>query len=200
MNTPIKWVSFFSRSGKEITSLASSLNRYPDILVTNKLEEDVKKELLNNCKVLFLPRNPGLIDYENLVPALHSALDIENPKEQTLITLNGFLRILPKAFIEQFDHIYNGHPGLITEYPELKGKDPQEKAFRLKLTHSGSVIHKVTPEVDEGEVVAAEKVCITEMNLNQVYDELAVSSLALWTKFIRHTFPEIGSINNFIKK
>jgi methionyl-tRNA formyltransferase len=186
MKNPIKWVSFFSRTGKELTVLASSLNRYPDVLVTNKPEEDVKKELLNNCKVL--------------LPALRSALDIEDSKAQTLITLNGYLRILPKSFIEQFDHIYNGHPGLITEYPVLKGKDPQEKAFRLKLTHSGSVIHRVTPEVDEGEIVASEKISITEMNLNQVYDELAVSSLSLWTNFIRHTFPEIGSINNFIKK
>ena len=33
-------------------------------------------------------------------------------------------------------NIYNGHPGLITQYPQLKGKDPQQKAIDLGLEYS----------------------------------------------------------------
>lgn len=197
MNPPIKWVSLFSRSGSEIDSLARALNRYPDVLITNKPEDTVKKVLRDQCKLIYLPKNPTLLDYEKLIPELHSVLELINPKEQTLVTLHGYLRILPESFIKEFSHIYNGHPGLITEFPILKGKDPQEKAFKLGLTKSGSVIHKVTPIVDDGEIVASQEVDLIGKNLDQVYDELAISSLSLWTSFIRSDFPEIGSINNF---
>lgn len=199
MNTPTKWVSLFSRSGSEIVSLARALNRYPDILITNKQEEDVKKELREHCKLLYLPKNPTLLDYEKLFPELYDALQLSNHKEETLITLHGYLRILPESFIAQFNHIYNGHPGLITEYPELKGKDPQEKAFKMRLKRSGSVIHKVIPEVDAGEVLASQETSLVDKTLDQVYEELALCSLSLWTHFIRDTFPIIGSINNFAK-
>ena len=50
--------------------------------------------------------------------------DVDN----TLITLNGWLRIVPPDKCAKYN-IYNGHPGLITKYPELKGKDPQQRMW-----------------------------------------------------------------------
>jgi folate-dependent phosphoribosylglycinamide formyltransferase PurN len=45
-----------------------------------------------------------------------------------IVTLHGWLRVIP-AYVCERSRIYNGHPGLITKYPELKGKDPQVRAF-----------------------------------------------------------------------
>ena len=71
---------------------------------------------------------------------------------EAIITLHGWLRIMPKEVCERFS-IFNGHPGLITEYPELKGKDPQIRAFEGKYPVMGCVIHKVTAGVDEGKIL-----------------------------------------------
>ena len=62
---------------------------------------------------------------------------------------------MPPGVCDAFE-IYNGHPGLITKYPELKGKDPQERSFKQYET-AGAVLHKVTAGVDEGDVIDYEE-------------------------------------------
>lgn len=97
----------------------------------------------------------------------------------TLITLHGYLRILPANICNRYT-ILNGHPGLITKYPELKGKDPQVRAWEGKYPLIGSVVHKVTPGVDEGEVITS--VCYTNRcdTLDEIYGKLKQSSLESW--------------------
>ena len=58
-------------------------------------------------------------------------LYLVNNLKHDLITLHGYLRIIPENICKQCKHIYNGHPGLINMYPELKGKDPQEARRHL---------------------------------------------------------------------
>ena len=91
---------------------------------------------------------------------------------EAIITLHGWLRIMPPSICEKFK-IYNGHPGLITDYPELKGKDPQERMFNDgNYTYYGSVVHKVVPEVDSGEIVSEVKRFNTMKSLDEVYEGL----------------------------
>ena len=82
-------------------------------------------------------------------------------------------------------NIYNLHPGLITKYPFLKGFNPQEKAFNLKLPTSGSVIHKVTSELDGGEILKSIEVDIKNLTLEEVYSELHKASSQLWVDFLQ---------------
>ena len=72
--------------------------------------------------------------------------------ENPIITLHGWLRIMPPEICNRYE-IYNGHPGLITKYPELKGKDPQMRAWEGDYEFCGSVLHRVTEGVDEGEII-----------------------------------------------
>jgi folate-dependent phosphoribosylglycinamide formyltransferase PurN len=87
--------------------------------------------------------------------------------------------------------IYNGHPGLITPVSEggygdlLKGKDPQWKAYTLKLPYSGSVIHQVSSEVDEGRVIMSSKVSLTGLDFDQILSILRETSLSLWKIFFK---------------
>jgi hypothetical protein len=71
-----------------------------------------------------------------------------------LITLHGFLYIIPAEALEG-KKVFNGHPGLITKYLELKGKDKQKAVLnnKEKYPEIGSVIHLVTPELDDGPVL-----------------------------------------------
>ena len=82
--------------------------------------------------------------------------------------------------------IYNGHPGLITQYPELKGKDPQQKAFDLGLESSGCVIHRVTEGVDEGEILRSRKVSIKGLEIGELFHILHSISVSLWVDFLKN--------------
>jgi len=103
--------------------------------------------------------------------------------------MHGYLRIIDKDVLDTRE-MYNGHPGLITKYPELKGKDPQETvAKNLSLYDKiGSVIHKVTPEVDSGEILYEFAVFNGCNSREEVYDTLKLTSLHSWLAFFKDKF------------
>ena len=84
--------------------------------------------------------------------------------------------------------IYNGHPGLITEYPELKGKDPQIRAYEGikagKYNTAGAVIHKVVEGVDEGKVVMEEYFNAQDLELDDLFRILRDRSLYMWHRLL----------------
>lgn len=174
-----RWVVFYSRTGQEIVDVATRLDRVPDAIVTNIPQDEVRDEVLElQAPIFILPDRPTVEQYEAAIGP-----DADN----TIVTLHGWLRIVPKKICEQYK-IYNGHPGLITEYPELKGFDPQKKAFELGHLHIGSVVHRVTPEVDEGGVIVVTDTVLTdeERDLDAYYDVLRETSLNSWMMFLRH--------------
>jgi len=100
----------------------------------------------------------------------------------SVVTLNGFLRIMPMLSVE----MYNGHPGDIVLYPELKGKDPQKKALDLKLPSTGCVIHKVTEVVDSGEVLSYNTYYMQgDETVDILVDRLRDISVNMWTEFLK---------------
>jgi len=172
-----KWIAFFSQTGTEIVDIAKSLDRWPDKIITNQRPEHLRKindELLER-EIIYLPNKPSVDDYNVVL------------EDNALVTLHGWLRVMPPTICEKF-LIYNGHPGLITEYPELKGKDPQERAFEGKYKTAGSVIHEVVPEVDAGKILKEREVDIEGKNLDEVYSTLHEVSTNLWIDFLKEKF------------
>ncbi len=113
--------------------------------------------------------------------------DIEFDANTALITLNGWLRIVPPDKCKKYN-IYNGHPGLITKYPELKGKDPQKRAWKNIASYSkiGSVVHKVVPEVDAGEVIVEKSTRTRDvLNIDRAYNVLRTTSFNAWIEFLK---------------
>jgi len=150
MKRTLIWKTFFSQSGSEIYEISKNIGRFPDAIITNKNIEDMDKinpDLLERCfdRFIFLPKKPTVEEYREAI------------RNADIITLHGYLRILPPQICGRF-RIYNGHPGLITKFPELKGKDPQAKVwykhFEKPYKLHGHVIHEVIPEVDAGKVVS----------------------------------------------
>jgi folate-dependent phosphoribosylglycinamide formyltransferase PurN len=109
-------------------------------------------------------------------------------RQYDIITLHGWLNIIPAKVCEDYN-IYNGHPGLITLYPELKGRDPQLKAWNslCRYMYLGSVVHNVTATVDAGKVITEDKVfaAIVE-TLDETYDILKQTSLNSWVDFFKY--------------
>lgn len=179
----MKWYTFVSQTGSEVVALSKELKTTPDLIITNNYKKlsqstlDFIKE--NKINVCVLPFNPEVQNY----------LSLDLPKE-ALITLHGWLRILPEEFIETHINVFNGHPGLITAggFPILKGQNPQEKAHSLGHTLIGSVVHRVIAEVDEGEILTSDEVYINSEKLEDYYNTLRGTSLNAWKEFFKIWF------------
>lgn len=169
-----KWIALFSQSGSELVEVSNRLGIKPFAVFTNNMDES---------KFAQGTEQFNLVQWKHDV-IMDFLMEDYNPKN-VLITLHGYLRILPKNVCEKFN-IYNGHPGDIVSYPILKGKDPQQKALDLNLPRTGTVIHKVTPEVDDGEIVRLAE-CSIDKNetVDTLIGKLKEKSIDLWVDFLK---------------
>lgn len=180
------WIPFFSQTGSEIANLVTSLGFKPELIATNNIVEEKWQY------------HPGVRDMEvTMLQANHNALmqyfetqTIYDPKD-VIITLHGYLRIIPKHICEKYT-IYNGHPANIRLFPELKGLDPQVRTWENRANYPiiGSVVHKVTPGVDEGPLVKEVSVTNNCKTLDEMFEKLKQTSLWSWEFFLREKFYE----------
>ena len=170
------WIAFFSQTGGEIADISNSLGRWPDVIVTNERPEHLRTidERVEKQGYFTWANKPTEENYIELLEAYPNAI----------VTLHGWLRIVPPYVCER-SRIFNGHPGLITKYPELKGKDPQVRAFELKHEVIGCVLHKVVAGVDEGKIIDEERTNAFQLELEDIFRILKDRSLYMWTKFLR---------------
>lgn len=196
-----KWIACFSRTGSELKRLIDTDGiKPPDVIITSNREMYFK----GVCdESLHMYANKKFFD-----EALKRACECLNcTNDDVVVTLHGWMYIISEATCNEY-RIYNGHPGLITKYPELKGKDPQERAFasvmRGEHTQYGGVIHEVIPAVDDGKVLlefayndvdcyTAERRAIAEARpfhlvypevMQQFNDTLADGMYDLWRSFL----------------
>ena len=170
------WLAFFSQTGSEIVNLSKALGVKPDLIVTNNLLEDKWKY------------HPELRSLGTIMSAKHDRLmeylltnGIYNP-DNVIITLHGYLRIIPAEVCSKYRMI-NGHPAAIDLYPDLKGKDPQERTWENKENYKflGSVVHEVVPEVDAGKIIKSVHLTNTALSLEDTFSMLKMTSLTAWT-------------------
>ncbi len=171
----------FSQTGSEIAALAKHLRRWPDVIVTNNSNKD---KWCKELQELDNPRVTVKVVTATQAKTANFLHNIEGSKA-SLVTLHGWLRIIPADICEQYN-IVNGHPGLINTFPELKGKDPQVKAYELNHSTIGSVVHKVTAEVDDGEILEWSATFLEEdAMLENTYARLKHTSFSAWVKFFK---------------
>lgn len=171
-----KWVVFFSQTGAEIADISETIGRWPDVIITNERPAHLRT---------IDPRieKQGYFTWANK-PTEEDYIELLENYPDAIVTLHGWLRVVP-AYVCERSKIYNGHPGLITEYPELKGKDPQIRAFEGKYPVAGAVIHKVTAGVDEGKVIMEERFNAWNLELDDLFRILRDRSLYMWCNFLR---------------
>tara|TARA_B100000575_G_scaffold24030_2_gene16340 strand:- start:3545 stop:4075 length:531 start_codon:yes stop_codon:yes gene_type:complete len=173
-----RWIALFSQSGSEIVSISEKLGRWPDVILTNNMDKNTShRDLMMRSNVRRMTHPRVIKEIEKDAACF----------ERAFITLHGYLRIMPEIPNE----MYNGHPGDIIKYPELKGKDPQKKALELGLPTTGCVIHKVTKEVDSGEILDYNTLKILE---DETEESLIVAlrkmSIDMWVKFLSEKFKD----------
>ena len=176
----MNWVAFFSQTGSEIVNICERINKWPDLIVSNRQDgfDKINSKLINGkSRILFVEKKPTVQRYREAI------------RDGSIVTLHGWLRIIPPEICDEYE-IYNGHPGLITRWPELKGKDPQNKAFYSRHETAGCVIHEAVAEVDSGKILKEGSVKIKGLPLDQVYSKLHEVSVNLWVEFLTEKFDE----------
>ena len=170
------WITFFSQTGAEIADISEAIGRWPDRIITNDRPEHLRT---------IDPRiqKQGYFTFNNK-PDVEEYMELLEQFPDAIVTLHGWLRVIP-GYICERSRIYNGHPGLITEYPELKGKDPQVRAFEGKYPVAGAVLHHVTAGVDEGKIIAEERFNTFGLELDDLFRILRDRSLYMWSEFLK---------------
>ena len=69
-----------------------------------------------------------------------------------IVCLAGFMRLLSPEFCRQWEgRLINVHPALL---PSFKGLDTHARALAAGVKLHGATVHFVTPEMDEGPIIA----------------------------------------------
>ena len=172
-----EWYPLFSQTGTEILDIIQAIGMEPTAIITNRRPlplREINKTLLEKYghKIIEIPNKPTVDDYSRAL----------SYSKHPIVSLHGWLRQIPKDICNQYS-IFNGHPGLISTYPELKGKDPQIRAIEGKYSIAGSVIHKVTPEIDEGTIISEISFETSHLTEDEIWSNFRQKSLYLWVQF-----------------
>jgi len=173
------WIALFSQTGSEIFNISEKIGIKPNLVITNErpnhlrtIDGRVNRHILHETANKPKEKN------------LQNIFEQYSQDNELIITLHGWLRIMPPAICENFE-IYNGHPGLITKYPELKGKDPQVRMMNGNYDTMGCVLHKVSAGVDEGEVLLSKEVSRKGLEEQDIFRILSNISQELWVDFLK---------------
>ncbi|MCU0763747.1 MAG: phosphoribosylglycinamide formyltransferase [Hydrogenophaga sp.] len=96
----------------------------------------------------------GVVDHrafdrrEAFDAALVTHIDAHHP---ALVVLAGFMRILTPGFVQHYEHrLINIHPSLL---PAFTGLNTHQRAIDMGCRVAGATVHRVTAELDHGDIL-----------------------------------------------
>ncbi len=153
----IKTAVFISGTGSNLKSLIkfSKLKKSPisiDLIISN----NPRSKGLKFSKIFKIKKK--IFDFEKKKLAESKIIFELKKKKINLICLAGFMKVLSKNFINNFDgKILNIHPSLL---PKFKGLNTHKRAIMSKDRYSGCTVHFVNSKIDSGRIIIQKKVKI----------------------------------------
>jgi len=151
---------FISGTGSNLKSLIkfSKLKKSPItigiIISNNPKSKGLKYAKINKIKKKVFNLNSTLFEKK--------AINELKKNNINLICLAGFMKILSKSFIKNFNgKILNIHPSLL---PKYKGLNTHVKAIKNKDKYSGCTVHLVNSKLDSGRIINQKKVRINKLD------------------------------------
>ena len=153
----IKTAVFISGTGSNLKSLIkfAKIKKSPisiDLIVSNTNKAQglsfshqfkIKKKVFN---------------FQNIKVVEKKLLKFLEKEKIKFICLAGFMKILSKDFIKNFDgKIINIHPSLL---PKYKGLNTHGRAINNKNKFAGCTVHYVTAKLDSGKIILQKKIKI----------------------------------------
>lgn len=191
-----KWYSLFSHTGYETLALSQS----EDVCLS--LEAVITNNARYNGPLMYSGYRMHKVNTFAEVNKLLCRSDVV--KDNSLVTLNGYMGIVPadvlRSLKERGCKVYNIHPAPIQFYPELRGKDPQERMYEgiqnHEYTYIGVVIHEVDEGVDTGKIVHwVLQLADRGMTKDELYERLHELGTQAWESFFRERMYENGENN-----
>ena len=156
----VKTAVFISGTGSNLKSLIkfSKLKKSPItigiIISNNPKSKGLKYAKINKIKKKVFNLNSTLFEKK--------AINELKKNNINLICLAGFMKILSKSFIKNFNgKILNIHPSLL---PKYKGLNTHVKAIKNKDKYSGCTVHLVNSKLDSGRIINQKKVRINKLD------------------------------------
>ena len=182
----VKTAVFISGTGSNLKSLIkfSKLKISPisiELIVSNNR----KSKGLNFGKIHKIRKR--IFDFKKQTVTEKEILLYLNKKKINLICLAGFMKILSKNFIQNFNgKILNIHPSLL---PKYKGLNTHERAITNRDKYSGCTVHFVNSKLDSGEIINQKKVKINKSDTSSsLAKKILVQEHKLYPKAILKIF------------
>jgi phosphoribosylglycinamide formyltransferase-1 len=182
----VKTAVFISGTGSNLKSLIkfSKLKISPisiELIVSN----NPKSKGLNFGKIHKIRKR--IFDFKKQTVTEKEILLYLNKKKINLICLAGFMKILSKNFIQNFNgKILNIHPSLL---PKYKGLNTHERAITNRDKYSGCTVHFVNSKLDSGEIINQKKVKINKSDTSSsLAKKILVQEHKLYPKAILKIF------------
>ena len=151
----IKTAIFISGTGSNLKNLIKfSKQRKTPISINLIISNTSKAKGLSYADQFKIKKKK--FNFHNILETEKKILSLLKKEKINFICLAGFMRILSKSFIKQFDgKIINIHPSLL---PKYKGLNSHQKAIANKDKFSGCTVHYVTSKLDSGKIIMQKKV------------------------------------------
>ena len=155
---------FISGTGSNLKSLIkfSKLKKSP-ISISMIISNNPRSKGLEFGKTYKIKKK--VFDFKDMLSAEKKILIQLKKNKINLICLAGFMKILSKNFIKNFDgKILNIHPSLL---PKYKGLNTHERVIKNKDKNSGCTVHFVSEKLDSGKIIIQKKVKINKSDTPQ---------------------------------
>ena len=153
----IKTAVFITGRGSNLKSLIkfSKLKKSP-ISIKIIISNNPKSKGLSFGKIYKIKKK--IFNFKKKTVAEKEILFELKKNKIDLICLAGFMKILSKNFIQNFNgKILNIHPSLL---PKYKGLNTHEKVIKNREIYSGCTVHFVNSKLDSGKIILQKKVKI----------------------------------------
>ena len=154
---------FISGRGSNLKSLIKFSKKNSTFEISFVVSDNKNATGLNFTKINKIQQL--VINFKNKKLAEKKILKYLNKKKIKFIALAGFMKILSKFFIKNFNGtILNIHPSLL---PKYKGLNTHKRVLKNKEIYSGCTVHLVTEKLDSGKILAQKKVRVLK-NDNEI--------------------------------
>ena len=112
-------------------------------------------------------------------------LNLLNKEKIELICLAGFMKILSKNFLQNYNGIIlNIHPSIL---PSIKGLNTHQRILEKDIRTHGATVHTVTSELDSGKILGQVTINILKKDTpKNLASKLIIKEHKLYTKVIRN--------------
>ena len=155
----VKTAVFISGKGSNLNSLLkfSVLKKSP-ISISIIISNNPKAKGLNYSKIFNTKKK--IFNFKEKKVVEKKILFELKKRKIKLICLAGFMKILSKSFIKNFNGtILNIHPSLL---PKFKGLNTHVRVLKKKEKYSGCTVHFVNTKLDSGKIILQKKVKIKQ--------------------------------------